>query len=395
MMKYTYLDHNATSSLLTEVKNAMVSLLGITCNPSSIHSLGRGAKSIMEASRNSILAALHASADKYSLVFTSSGTEANNLFIHNFTNSHLFVSSIEHDSIMQPSLSTKQMIKIRVDHNGLLDLDHLEAALAQAGPGNKIVSVMYANNETGVIQNMKAIARIAHRYNALLHSDAVQAFGKIDINLANLDIDLITISSHKCGGPVGAAALLYKKSIVLHSQMMGGGQERGLRSGTENIAAIAGIGKVADLITVINDQYTNIRKLRDLLESKILLIAPEVKIFSRSVPRLPNTTCFIMPRVASDVQLIHFDLSGFAVSAGAACSSGKVKTSSVLLAMDVGEDIANTAIRVSLGISNTVEEVNNFITVWQSVYKRLSAADKNDNFTHHDFNQLDNINYVH
>jgi cysteine desulfurase len=177
--------------------------------------------------------------------------------------------------------------------------------------------------------------------------------------------------------------------------MMGGGQERGLRSGTENIAAIAGIGKVADLITVINDQYTNIRKLRDLLESKILLIAPEVKIFSRSVPRLPNTTCFIMPRVASDVQLIHFDLSGFAVSAGAACSSGKVKTSSVLLAMDVGEDIANTAIRVSLGISNTVEEVNNFITVWQAVYKRLSAAAKNDNFTHHDFNQLDNINYVH
>jgi len=394
-MKYTYFDHNATSNIIAEVKSAIVSLLDVACNPSSVHSLGRGAKSIVEASRNSILAALHTSSDKYNLVFTSSGTEANNLFIHNFTNSHLFVSSIEHDSIMQPALSNKKIIKIRVDSHGLLDLDHLEAALAQAGTGNKIVSVIFANNETGVIQNMKEIARIAHRYNALLHSDAVQAFGKIDIDLTNLDIDLITVSSHKCGGPLGVAALLYKKNLTLHSQIMGGGQERGLRSGTENIAAIAGMGKVADLITAINDQYTNVRKLRDLFESKILLIAPEVKIFAKSVKRLPNTSCFTMPRVANDAQLIHFDLSGFAVSAGAACSSGKVKTSSVLLAMGVGDDIANTAIRVSLGINNTADEVNNFITVWQSLYKRLSDSNNNDNFTHHDFNQLDNTNYIH
>lgn len=395
MIKYTYLDHNATSNLLTEVKNAMVSLLDAACNPSSVHSLGRGAKSVMEASRSSILAALHAPADEYNLVFTSSGTEANNLVMHNFANSHLFVSSIEHDSIMQPALENKQMIKIRVDSNGLLDLEHLEAALAQSGSDNKIISVMYANNETGVIQNIKAIAKIARHYNALLHSDAVQAFGKIDINLVDLGVDLITISSHKCGGPVGVAALLYRKSIMLHSQIMGGGQERGVRSGTENIAAIAGMGKIADLIPVINNQYADIKKLRDLLEHKILSIAPEVKIFAKSVPRLPNTSCFTMPQVANDVQLIHFDLSGFAVSAGAACSSGKVKTSSVLLAMGIDNNIANTAIRVSLGISSTLEEINEFIAAWQTIYKRLSVANKTENFTHHDFNQLDNINYIH
>ncbi len=394
-MRYVYFDHNATSSLLTEVKSAMLPLLTVACNPSSVHSLGRGAKGIIEAARGSILAALHAPADEYNLVFTSSGTEANNLFMHNFADSHLFISSIEHDSIMQPALSNNKVTKIKVDDNGLLDLEHLESELCKSQASSKVVSVMYANNETGVIQDIDAVTEIAHQYGALIHTDAVQAFGKIAINLAELDVDLITVSSHKCGGPVGAAALLYRKDIILHSQIMGGGQERGLRSGTENVAAIAGMGKVADMIKTIKSQYVAVQQLRDFLEAEILSISPEVKIFAKSVSRLPNTSCFTMPQVANDVQLIHFDLSGFAVSAGAACSSGKVKTSSVLLAMGVEEYTAKTAIRVSLGTSNTIDEIKEFVSVWRSIYKKLSVVGGGKNFTHHDFNQLDNINYVH
>jgi cysteine desulfurase len=394
-MRYVYFDHNATSSLLTEVKSAMLPLLNVACNPSSVHSLGRGAKGIVEAARGSILEALQAPADEYNLVFTSSGTEANNLFMHNFADSHLFISSIEHDSIMQPALSNNKVTKIKVDDNGLLDLEYLESELYKSQSKNKVVSVMYANNETGVIQDIESIAEIAHQYGALIHTDAVQAFGKIEINLAELDVDLITVSSHKCGGPVGVAALLYRKDIILHSQIMGGGQERGVRSGTENVAAIAGMGKAADMIKTIKSQYVAVQQLRDFLEAEILSISPEVKIFAKSVSRLPNTSCFTMPQVANDVQLIHFDLSGFAVSAGAACSSGKVKTSSVLLAMGVEEYIAKTAIRVSFGTTNTIDEIKEFVSVWRSIYKKLSAVGGGKNFTHHDFNQLDNINYIH
>jgi cysteine desulfurase len=396
MKQPIYLDHNATTDLLNEVKESMITSLGISYNPSSVHSFGQRAKAAIENARSQILTALHASREKYRLIFTSSGTEANNLVMHNFIDSHLFVSAVEHASILKPAMSRQSVSIIKVDSNGLLDLSDLEHELAKSKATNKLVSVMYANNETGAIQNIAQITRLAHRYNAIIHTDAVQAFGKIHINLADLGVDLITISSHKCGGPVGAAALIYKKAITLHAQILGGGQERGIRSGTENVVAIVGLGKIAELLLQIINKFEGIRKLRDLLEGSISSMVPEVIIFSKNVTRLPNTSCLTMPYISNDVQLINFDLTGFAVSAGAACSSGKIETSNVLLAMGVDKNVANTAIRVSLGISNTLEDINSFIAAWKSIYSRLSVNFNNHNqLAQHNFGQVENNSYIH
>ncbi len=395
-MKYVYLDYNATAPLLKEVKATMLSVLDMPYNSSSVHNIGRRAKSMIEVARSNILTAIGAPYDQYQLIFTSSGTEANNLVIHNFADSHLFVSAIEHASILKSALDKPNVTIIKVCNNGLLNLEELELELVKSKASTKLVSVMSANNETGVIQNIQEITKIAHKYNALVHTDAVQAFGKIDINVRVLNVDLITISTHKCGGPLGVAALIYRKSIALQPQIIGGGQERGIRSGTENISAIVGFGKIAELIGHILSQYVQVYKLRNLLEESIMLLVPEVKIFSRNVLRLPNTTCLTMPFIHHETQLINFDLAGFAVSAGAACSSGKIETSTVLRAMGVDQNTANTAIRLSLGANNTLNEINKFITTWQLMYNRLAVNfSSQDRALHKDFGQIQSNNYVY
>lgn len=396
-MKQIYFDNNATAEMLTEVRDAMLPLIGGAYNASSVHGIGRATKALIEVARGNILAAIGAAKAKYNLVFTASATEANNLLIDNFADSHIFISAIEHPSIDRPAADKALVTKIKVDADGLLDLTHLEQELARSKAGKKLVSIICANNETGVIQDVSAILKLTRHYNAIFHTDAVQAFGRIEINIKNLDIDLLTISGHKCGGPAGVGVLIYKRDLKLLPQILGGGQELGLRSGTENVTAIVGMGKLAELLPQVVNRYARIRTLRDSLEDAISDIAP-IKIFGKEVVRLPNTSCITMPHINNDVQMINFDLSGFAISAGSACSSGKIETSSVLLAMGVDENEAKCAIRISLGLSNTDKEIKEFVTTWRTIYSRLSDGfNEQDQLVQRGFLQQpdNNNNYIH
>lgn len=376
MVKKVYLDANSTTGMLAEVKQEIESLLSAPYNPSSMHSAGRRAKSIIDNAREEILTSLGGKRGEYNLLFTSSATEANNLVIHNFADADIFISSIEHASILKPAKECVGTVVIKVDGDGRLDLNELEYKLAQSKSDRKLVSVIFANNETGVIQKISDIAKIAHRYNALVHTDAVQAYGKLCFTFDEIDVDMLTISSHKCGGPVGVGALIYRSDLALYPQILGGGQEKGLRSGTENVVLIAGMGRVATLLQPILHLYGSMRDLRAYLEQRLLEINPDIQIFSNAVLRIPNTSCFTMPGVSSDVQLIHFDLAGICVSAGAACSSGRIQTSSVLLNMGVEKNVADTAIRVSLTTETTKEDIDYFIEKWQEIYTRLINNEK-------------------
>ena len=369
-----YLDHNATTNTLAEVRDKVLSILDTPYNASSIHSYGRDARRLIEKSKKDILSALGANQD-YDLIFTSSGTEANNLLVKGLSYDHLFLSPIEHISLIEPAKIQNNVTFLEVDNNGLLNLEKLEAALTTTDSGDKkIISVMLANNETGIIQDIKKISKIARKYGALIHTDAVQAFGKIEVNIDDLDVDLMTISSHKIGGMFGAAALIKRKNIDVSPIIHGGKQEMGFRAGTENIPAIIGFAVAANLITNMLEQYRSIEKLRDYIEESILKFVPEAKIYAKDCTRLPNTSCIAMPGATSEVQLINFDLEGFAISAGSACSSGKIDASHVLSAMNSADKLANNAIRVSLGLSNTEVEAAKFVETWKDVYNRISTV---------------------
>lgn len=345
-----------------EVAEAMIYAFIEPYNASSVHGFGREARKIIEEAREKIQKATDSEGAQ--VIFTSSGTEANNLAIKGFVDAgYVVISATEHASVLKPAEEMKASY-IPVDGNGLVNLSALESILKN-GKGRALVSVMLANNETGVIQPMKKIAELVYRYNGFLHTDASQGFGKIPVSFNNLNVDMMTVSAHKFGGPQGVAALIIKKGIKLAAEITGGGQESGFRAGTENVAAIAGFGVSA----TINHQTSNIN-LRNYLESEIKSHAPDVVIFGENAERLPNTSCIAMPNMPSETQLISFDLEGIAVSSGSACSSGKVSVSHVLLAMGVDKKIASTAIRVSLGEENTKEEVDRFIQVWKNNYNR-------------------------
>lgn len=396
-MNNVYLDHNATTVMLTEVKEEMLNIFGMPLNPSSTHNFGRRAKSLIESARDSILTSVGVSRDTHDLIFTATATEANNLVIENYADAHIIISTTEHAS-MRSAASNKQNVSyINVDSQGIIDLLELEAVLAKSGFSKKIVSVILANNETGVLQSLPQITKVAHRYGAVIHSDAVQGYGRMEINMSEVEVDLMTIASHKCGGPVGAAALIYKKSLINKPLIVGGGQERRLRSGTENVFAIVGFGKIASLLKMVINRFAMLQNLRDQLETMILEIDPRVIIFGRDVVRLQNTSCFTMPGVSSEAQLINFDLAGFAVSAGSACSSGKVEVSTVLKAMGASDEVANTAIRVSFGLNNNIDDVKAFVVAWKKIYKRLVTSVSNeDQLVQRAFaTGLDNNNYIH
>ena len=345
-----YLDYNATAPLRPEVEAALDKVSGEALNPSSIHAQGKKARKLVEEARGKILNFINAEA----LIFCGSGTEANNLALHQ--RDKVIVSAIEHDSVYK---SPRKIGEIKVDENGIVDLNHLQELLTSEF--YPLVSVMLANNETGVIQPIKKIAKIVHQHGALLHCDAVQAFGKIPINFKELGVDLLTLSAHKVGGPVGAGALVYKKEIEIKPLMFGGAQEKNKRPGTENVAAIIGLAA----LTEIKNQQSD---LRDYLETEIKKIAPEAIIFGEKFLRLPNTTCLSMPGVESMTQLIHFDTNGICISSGAACSSGKVEVSRVLKAMNA--PYATCAIRVSTGWKTTKGEIDQFIQKWAEIYQR-------------------------
>jgi cysteine desulfurase len=357
-----YLDYNATAPVRPEVALAMADALARTGNPSSVHHAGRAARAALEQARAAVAALVGAPPD--AVVFTSGGTEANNQALQSVSGPKL-VSAIEHDSVLAAAPDAS---RIAVDRNGIVDLQRLEEQLQTLRPA--LVSVMLANNETGVIQPIDEVAARARRYGALVHCDAVQAAGKIPIDLNELGVDLMTLSPHKLGGPQGVGALVLGPGVEPAALHHGGAQERRWRPGTENLPGIVGFGRACELAAADTDWPQRVGALRDRLETEILALAPEARILGTGARRVANTSCITMPGVSNQVQLIDLDLAGVAVSAGSACSSGKVGPSHVLAAMGVAAAPAQTAIRVSLGWASTAADVDRFVAAWGRLFRR-------------------------
>ena len=355
----TYLDHNATSPLRASAKDAMLKAMDRVGNASSVHGEGRGARKLLDDSREMIARELGVVAPM--VIFTSSGSEANNLALKGAPVERLLISAIEHPSVIESARASGKPVElIPVTGAGVVDLD----ALARLLPGPKaLISVMSANNETGVIQPIAGIVALAQTHGALVHTDAVQAFGKLPLNFGLLGADLMTVSAHKLGGPAGIGALIVRDGLPMTPLIHGGGQELRRRAGTENLVAIAGFAAVAA------EKRINIKNLRDTLESSL----EGATIFGAGAERLPNTTYFAMPGMNAETLLMAFDLEGVAVSSGSACSSGKVAKSHVLAAMGVSPELARAAIRVSLGWSTTTDDIEHFTAAWRRILARHKA----------------------
>ena len=364
---FIYLDYNATAPLMPEVREAMHAIEALPLNPSSVHKAGRQAKKIIEDARREIAQAC--SVFPHEILFFGSATEANNAVLRGFSSSRvLLVSTIEHASI-QKTGELLGAATIPVDAQGRVQLDILEQQLVALGDKKALVSVMLANNESGVIQPIAEIAAIAHRYGALLHTDAVQVLGKIPLDMGVLGADIMTISAHKAGGPVGVAALVLRDGIALPALLTGGGQEASRRAGTENVVAIAGFAELVRRVAHC-PQAAQWEHMRNHLQKALQTIAPDAIVFSEAAPRLPNTLLIHMPGVSNETQLMHFDLDGFAVSAGSACSSGRIAPSHVLKAMGVPHAIAQSAIRISIGWQTSDAMLEAFANSWKTLYSR-------------------------
>ncbi len=363
-----YLDYNATAPLRPEVASAMASAFELCGNASSVHRFGRLARRAVEDARETIAAVIDASAAE--IVFTSGGTEANNLALRGSERS-VFVSAIEHDSVRA---ARDDADIIRVGTDGLVDLHHLEELLS-AADAPALVSVMLANNETGVVQPIDQVAALARRFGALVHCDAVQALGKIPLSFAGLDLDMMSVSAHKLGGPQGVGALMVRDGVDLAPLLRGGGQERSRRAGTENIAGISGFGAAAALVAQAVETAPELERLRDDIEARVRAAVPDAVIYGAASPRLANTSCIGLPGVSNEVQVMTLDLAGVAISAGSACSSGKLTPSHVLQAMGAGDAAAASAIRISLGWQTSAHDCDRFVEAWTALANRRGQTE--------------------
>ena len=385
-MDRAYLDWNASAPLRREAQEALTAALTHCGNPSSVHGEGRTARSVVERAREQVAALV--GADLRNVVFTSGGTEANTLALTPFIHiggdkrpfDRLLVSAIEHPSVLCGGrFAPEKVEQIAANPDGTISLVALERRLQALGGERALVSLMAANNETGVIQPIRVAGEIVHRHSGLLHVDAVQAAGRVPLDIAALGADLVTLSAHKLGGAKGAGALIRRdESIhVADPLIRGGGQERGSRAGTENVAAIAAFGAAASAVTAgLAAETSHMAGLRDRLESGLRAMTPEAVIFGADAARLPNTTLFAMPAAKAETLVIAFDLDGIAVSSGSACSSGKVSPSHVLAAMGVASELARGAIRLSTGPATTEADIDRFLIVWQKLEKSLSSGMK-------------------
>ena len=365
-----YFDYNATAPLHKNVIKKIQSLkFEEFGNPSSVHKIGRNSKKVVQEVRRNILSILKAK--NYDLIFTSGATESNNLAIKGFIKKNniktIYSLETEHASVIDVVKSLEIEKKFfKTNSNGTVNLKEIEEALSkQTTPF--LVSIMFANNESGIIHPINEIAKIVKKYKGIIHCDGVQSLGKIEIDLDSLDVDLFSISSHKIGGPTGIGALLINTRNNITPEIIGGGQEKNLRSGTENFLGILGFGEamneVKSLTLICNSEIKN---NRDLLETNLKKLSNEIKIFGEDADRLGNTCYFAYPSMTSENQVIALDQKGICVSSGAACSSGKVEPSHVLKAMKVDDKYIHSAIRVSLGWDSTKEQVETFFNVWKS-----------------------------
>ena len=365
-----YLDYNATAPIKPQVVDAVAEALMLAGNPSSVHGFGRDVRKRIEDAREQIAALVDCAPAE--LVFTAGGTEANNTALRGAGRRALIVSAIEHPAVLRTAEAcADELVVLPVDGSGALDMDALDATLGSHGP-DAIVSVMLANNETGVIQPVAEIAARAHEKGALVHCDAVQAPGRIPVSFAGLGVDMMSLAAHKFAGPKGIGALAVRTGLDIAPLITGGGQERGLRGGTENAAGIVGFGTAAALALDDLARAGAIAALRDRLEARLRETEPAVVIFSEGAHRLPNTSCVTMPGVQSETQVMGLDLAGVAVSAGSACSSGKVEASHVLRALGASDDVGGCAIRVSMGWATTGDEIERFLGAWRALYAGLT-----------------------
>ncbi len=375
-MSRTYLDYNATAPLRAEAREALVAALDIG-NPSSVHEEGRKARALVETARADVAALVSASAE--TVIFTSGGTEACNLALglRQATAGEikrLLVSAIEHSAVLaaaEESVLPVELLPVTAD--GVVDMAALDAALQDETPA--LVCVMLANNETGTIQPIAEIAAKTRAHGSLLFCDAVQAAGKMPIDIFALGVDALSLSGHKLGAPMGIGALVTRPAVVVPPQLLGGGQELGRRAGSENISGIAAFAAAAKAAMRDLNDFANLAELRDDMEAALLAVQPQTEIFGKHADRLANTSCFALGGLNSETLVMALDLAGVAVSAGSACSSGKVSRSHVLAAMQAETHISKGVLRVSLGWQSNREDTEKLVDEWSKLAGRALAAE--------------------
>jgi cysteine desulfurase len=375
-----YLDHNASTPLHPEVLDEMMPFLASGAgNASSLHQSGRFRRSAIETARNRVAQLVNADPD--SVIFTSGGTEANNLAIKGFvalgSETTVMASNIEHASILEPLEQLKsagcRTGFLGVNTQGYLDSEQYQKCVLQHQPD--LVSVQLANNETGVIQPLQQLAKFCHELaGSIVHSDGTQAAGKIEVDIQQLGVDMMTLSAHKLNGPQGAGALICRRKPVNLLSMSGGPQEAGRRAGTENVAMLAGFGKAAQIAAItLQEKQANLLELRQYFEQQISTIAG-VKIFGQEAERLPNTSFFSIPYYHGETLLMQLDKAGFELASGSACHSQVTQPSHVLEAMGVDHDLALNAVRVSLGLHNTREQIDQLMQTLHNLINQLPAV---------------------
>lgn len=368
-MQIIYFDNNATTRVAPQVLAKMNELYQQPLNNSAVHYFGRIAGKFVEDARKEVRKLLNA--QNYEVIFTASATESTNTIFHGVDVKRILVSKIEHASVYSCRPMGKEVSEIKVLSNGVVDLEDLKSQLEKISDPNFLVSVMFANNETGALQPVSEIAKLVHQKGGLFHCDIVQGTGKIPLNLEEINADFASISAHKINGPQGVGALLMRKGLDIKPLIVGGKQEKSKRAGTCNTAGIAGFGEACKVTAAKIAEYENVKKLRDFLESELKKIGGEsIKIFCEETARLPNTCFVALKNCDSQTQLINFDINGICVSGGSACSSGTVVGSRVLAAMEVEPAFASSAIRISLSPENTQQEIEKFIQVWKEFFER-------------------------
>ena len=375
-MSRTYLDYNATAPLRPEAREALLAALEIG-NPSSVHEEGRKARALVEAARADVAALVSAPAE--TVIFTSGGTEACNLALGLRQApageiKRLLLSAIEHSAILaaaEESVLPVELLPVTAD--GVVDMASLDVALQDETPA--LVCVMLANNETGTIQPIAEIAAKTRAHGSLLFCDAVQAAGKMPIDIFALGVDVLSLSGHKLGAPMGIGALVTRPAVVVPPQLLGGGQELGRRAGSENISGIAAFAAAAKAAMRDINDFANLADLRDDMEAALLAVQPQTEIFGKHADRLANTSCFALGGLNSETLVMALDLAGVSVSAGSACSSGKVSRSHVLAAMQAETHISKGVLRVSLGWQSNREDTEKLVNEWTKLAGRVLAAE--------------------
>jgi cysteine desulfurase len=373
-----YLDNNSTTAVLPEVMEEMLPCFAESFgNPSSIHGCGRRALSVVKKARERVAALLDCLPTE--VVFTSGGTEGDNLALKGIMSpgDHIIVSAIEHNAILSTCMWLEhigcEVTRVGVNGNGQIELESVRRALRK---NTRMISIMMANNETGVLQPVEEIGKIAAEADIWFHTDAVQAAGKVPINVNNIGCDLLTISAHKFHGPQGMGALFVRCGTPLKSQLHGGHQEKGRRPGTENVACIAGLGRASEIARngLSDGSMQRIGVLRDRLEAAVVDLVPEARINGKSAPRVPNTTNILFEHVGGDALVMALDELGIAASRGAACTAGAADPSSVLMAMGLTGEQSRSSLRFSLGKLNTSEDIERAISVLPGAVQHLRDA---------------------